>query len=472
MRSLFWFRQDLRLADNTGLYHAAHNADDGLLFVYLICIQDWLEHVVSPVQIDFILRCLADLKSTLEQKGFSLEIIQVKQRIEIAPALLALMQANQITTLVANKQYEINENKRDDSVKALLNEHGLKFARYDDLCILPPGSVLTQKDTAYTVFTPFKKRWAQIFKQSNYLSQFKLPNNTRPIKINTQPIPNAIPGIERRPLADIWPAGERAAHARLDNFLDDAIRHYHQQRDFPALTGTSQLSPYLACGVISIRRCFEAALDANKGFILEGNQGITTWLSELIWREFYKHILFHFPRVCRHQAFKIETDNFQWTNNERLFNAWCAGQTGYPFIDAAMRQLNQTAWMHNRLRMLVAMFLTKDLLIDWRWGERYFSQQLIDLDLSANNGGWQWAASSGTDAAPYFRIFNPITQSEKFDKQGAFIKQYCPELQSLSAKDIHFPADELRLELGYPLAIVNHKQARDAFLSRYKQDVK
>lgn len=472
MRTVFWFRQDLRLIDNTSLYHAAHNADDGLLLLYVICWQDWQEHAIGGVQIDFILRQLEALGASLAEYDLCLECLIVDKRAEIPGAILELMQGHDIDTLVANKQYEVNENARDHAVKALLEQHDLAFARYDDQCVIAPGMIKKDDGEPYKVFTPFKKRWVQLFNQSNYLSQLTLPKKIKAIAIQPQALPNKLAHCERRDLSALWPVGEAHAKARLAEFIDERGSRYKSCRDLPALNGTSQLSPYLACGILSPRHCFEAAFQANRQRVLEGDVGLCTWMSELIWREFYKHILFHYPHVCRNQAFKAETDKLQWDEDEEAFEAWCQGQTGYPLVDAAMRQLNQSGWMHNRLRMLVAMFLTKDLLIDWRRGEAYFSKQLIDLDFASNNGGWQWAAGTGTDAAPYFRIFNPITQSEKFDKQGDFIRQYCPELASLSDKEIHFPSDDIRQQVNYPLAIVDHKLAREAFLERYRRDVK
>jgi deoxyribodipyrimidine photo-lyase len=249
------------------------------------------------------------------------------------------------------------------------------------------------------------------------------------------------------------------------------IHAYHTTRDLPALEGTSQLSPYLAAGVISPRQCLLTAVSQNEGQI-SGAPGPTTWISELTWRDFYTHVLVGFPRVSRHQPFKQKTAAIRWRTNQDEFDAWCQGQTGYPLVDAGMRQLNQTGWMHNRLRMVTAMFLTKHLLIDWRWGEKYFMQRLIDGDLAANNGGWQWSASTGTDAVPYFRIFNPFSQSQRFDPQGTFIKKYCPELTDVPAAALH---DARRLGqavrergLVYPPLLVDHKFARQRALAEFK----
>ena len=231
----------------------------------------------------------------------------------------------------------------------------------------------------------------------------------------------------------------------------------------PSRNGTSLLSPYLAAGVLSPRQCLHAAIDANGGTLTGGRPGVQTWISELIWREFFTHVLVGFPHVCRHLPFRRETDRVAWRRDKQLFERWKTGTTGYPIVDAAQRQLLRTGWMHNRLRMVSAMFLSKDLLLDWRLGERHFMRHLIDGDLAANNGGWQWSASTGTDAAPYFRIFNPAAQSKKFDPDGTFIKRFCPELKSVAANAIHDPSrwpEDLRASLDYPALIVDHAAAR------------
>jgi deoxyribodipyrimidine photo-lyase len=271
--------------------------------------------------------------------------------------------------------------------------------------------------------------------------------------------------------SSLWPAGQHISKKRLRHFIDDHLFHYNQERDFPNLHGTSQLSPYLATGMISPRQCFLAALDANQNELDTGNKGAVVWMGELIWREFYKHILVAAPRVSKHKAYKEETDTIWWDHDEKLMLAWQQGQTGYPLIDAAMRQLKTTGWMHNRLRMVVAMFFTKNLFFDWRLGEKYFMSQLIDGDLAANNGGWQWSASTGTDSAPYFRIFNPLRQSERFDPEGKFILQYCPELQDFDKKSIHEPYKIMPLiaaQSQYPRPIIDLKKNRDKVLAAFK----
>lgn len=293
-----------------------------------------------------------------------------------------------------------------------------------------------------------------------------------PLQIQSDPIPQHVEGFEKpeRALQAHWPAGEAEAQGRLSRFLDETIDDYQQLRDLPAKPGTSQLSAYLAAGVISPRQCLHGALASNRGEFDSGSAGVQTWINELLWREFYKHILTGYPQVSRHRAFRAQTEALPWRDAPADLEAWEQGRTGFPIIDAAMRQLLHTGWMHNRLRMVVAMFLSKNLLIDWRKGERYFMRHLIDGDLAANNGGWQWSASTGTDAVPYFRIFNPISQSQRFDPQGRFIRHWLPELRDLDDKTIHEPVKHRDLFDNnlYHCPMVNLSSSRQRALEAFK----
>jgi deoxyribodipyrimidine photo-lyase len=292
------------------------------------------------------------------------------------------------------------------------------------------------------------------------------------LNIDSDEIPLHVESFETpsNTLRALWPAGEAEARSRLDTFADTRIDAYKSERDFPAKPGTSQLSAYLAAGVISPRQCLHAALQSNQGEFESGKVGAVTWINELLWREFYKHILVGYPRVSRHRAFRPETEALAWRDAPEELAAWQEARTGLPIIDAAMRQLLETGWMHNRLRMVVAMFLTKNLLIDWREGERFFMRHLIDGDLAANNGGWQWSSSTGTDSAPYFRIFNPLSQSEKFDSEGLFIKHWLPKLTGLNKKELHNPADLDGLfgVADYPAPIVDLSASRVRALAAFK----
>ena len=465
-----WFREDLRMHDNTALYHASCKAKRGLIAIYIISTDAWKAHDVAACRIDFILRNLKELETSLRSLNIPLLIIRSDFRT-IPENLLKICAEHEIDAVYFNQQYEVNEARRDLAVENLLRKSSVKIFSYTDQVILAPGEVLTAKGNYYTVFTPFKKSWIKQFTKQQLIVS-PTPKKQSRLNVKSHDIPNRIDNFTCTIASNLWPAGEKQAQQRLANFIDNKINNYAKSRDFPALNGTSSLSPYLTSGVLSPRHCLQAALSINNQQIHEGNLGIITWINELIWREFYKHVLHGFPRVSMHQAFKLETEKLRWNNNSAQLDAWQQGQTGFPLIDAAMRQLKTIGWMHNRLRMVVAMFLVKDLLIDWRLGEKYFMQNLIDGDLSANNGGWQWAASTGTDAVPYFRIFNPISQSVKFDPYGEFIRSYCPELAKLDDKHIHEPSKlnpTLFKQLKYPAPLVDHNQARQRFLQAFKR---
>lgn len=339
---------------------------------------------------------------------------------------------------------------------------------FDDSVILPPGAVMTGNHEMYKVFTPFKNAWLKRLREG-------MPECVAAPKVRSSgaidPAPSITLNYPRQSFDTAhFPVEEKAAIAQLRQFCQNGAGEYEQQRDFPAVEGTSRLSASLATGGLSPRQCLHRLL-AEQPQALDGGAG-SVWLSELIWREFYRHLMTYYPSLCKHRPFIAWTDRVQWQSNPAHLKAWQEGKTGYPIVDAAMRQLNSTGWMHNRLRMITASFLVKDLLIDWREGERYFMSQLIDGDLAANNGGWQWAASTGTDAAPYFRIFNPTTQGEKFDREGEFIRQWLPELRDVPGKAVHEPwkwAEKTGVTLDYPQPIVDHKEARLRTLAAYEE---
>lgn len=472
MRSLHWFREDLRISDNTSLYHAINQADEGCITVYFITPKTWQDHDMAACRVDFILRGLQLLQNDLNTLHLPLLVLEVSDFSKIPAALLQLCTIHHIKQLHFNIQYEINELKRDQAVRDLLTQHGIQVSAHHDQTIIPPEVIRTHKNAPYTVFTPFKKAWIDYY-QHHPVALLPRPQ-AQPLYTHlpaSSPIPKQISGFVNPIDPALWPAGEQAALSRLKYFIENSLVDYKEKRDQPAVDGTSQLSPYLASGMISARVCLQAALEFNEGQLDKGHEGALLWMSELVWREFYKTILVNFPRVCMHKPFKLITEKLRWDENEKLLNAWKTGQTGYPIIDAAMRQLLCTGWMHNRLRMIVAMFFSKQLWLDWRVGEKFFMQHLIDGDLSANNGGWQWSASTGNDAAPYFRIFNPYTQSERFDPEGEFIKYYCPELADLDAKSLHQPYGIPTLfmtGLNYPAPIVDYKTTRERAIVAFK----
>ncbi|MFI4914976.1 MAG: deoxyribodipyrimidine photo-lyase [Phycisphaerales bacterium JB060] len=473
MRPLMWFRADLRTRDNTALSAACAAASKGVLAVFTICPKQWREHDWGDPRVGFLRRNLIDLSKSLEGRNVALKIIERDTFDGVEADLLKLANEHDCTALFFNEEYEVNERARDARVAAAFAKAGLSIRSFHDQCVIPPGELRTQEDKPYTVYSPFKRKWYAHYNDGNAVKAQGLAKKQPEMIATPDAIPEEFGDYDPdagRP--DLRKAGEDHARARLSSFIEGRLEPYKEDRDYPAINGTSTISPYLAIGAISPRQCIEAALDANNGKLDTGGKGPVHWMSEVIWREFYRQILLAFPRVCRHQAFNPKYD-IEWRTDKKAkeeFDAWCEGKTGYPIVDAAMRQLNQTGWMHNRVRMAVAMFLTKDLLIDWRWGERYFMQHLVDGDLASNNGGWQWSAATGTDAAPYFRIFNPISQSKKFDPDGKYIRTFVDELAGVDDDDIHTPweHDGLLSEANYPERIVDHQQARQRALKAFK----
>ena len=352
---------------------------------------------------------------------------------------------------------------------------GSQIERFHDRVIVPPREISTKEGKFYSVFTPYRKVWDGL--ADDNLVESPTPKKQKPIDVEASSVPTKVSGYKfSSSIDELWPPGEKEAQRRLKDY-SKRIDDYSSGRDLPAIDGTSQLSPYLAAGAISPRQCAALAIKANSkeiGDLKEpNNPGARVWLSELTWRDFYTHVLVGFPRVSMHRPFKEKTEGIKWRDDEKDFEAWKNGQTGYPIVDAGMRQLKETGWMHNRLRMVTAMFLTKHLLIDWRMGERHFMENLIDGDLAANNGGWQWSASTGTDSVPYFRIFSPFSQSKRFDTKGEFIYRMCPELAEVPAKALH---DEKKLreavqefDSEYCDYIVDYSKGRARALAAFKK---
>jgi len=427
--SLFWFRRDLRLEDNAGLFHALKEGENvQAIFIFDKNILDHLEEK-DDRRVSFIYKQIERLKQELQSKGSDLWVFYGTP-MEVFQLLL---KDHGITGLFANKDYEPYALERDKMVYDLFQQHELKFRAFKDHVIFEKDEVLKDDGKPYTVFTPYSKKWKA--KLNNfYLKPYP-----------TESYFNNFNQTEANPLLSIESMGfTKHKEDWSDNTVDKAIvNKYHETRDIPALKGTSRLSVHLRFGTVSIRHLARLGMKLNE-----------KWLNELIWRDFYQSILWHFPHVVN-GSFRPEYDRIPWINNEDQFAAWCAGKTGYPIVDAGMRELNETGFMHNRVRMIVASFLTKHLLIDWRWGEAYFAQKLIDFELASNNGGWQWAASSGVDAAPYFRVFNPYLQTERFDPELKYIRRWIPEYGSPD----------------YPKPIVEHKMARQRAIETYKKEL-
>jgi len=421
--TIFWFRRDLRLQDNAGLYHALkENKEVVPIFIFDTTILDKLEDK-NDRRVEFIHHSLMMMQHQLEELGSSLLVFH-GDPIEIFKSL----KPNAVYT---NHDYEPYARKRDQEVKNILNKNGADFKTFKDQVIFEKTEVTKNDGKPYTIFTPYSRKWKSLltpahlksYPTESYFESFK--------KIKAIHLPSLEEiGFE----ANGMPFPERVIKQSI-------VEKYDQQRNFPAIEGTTRLSVHLRFGTVSIRKLAQVAQKKNE-----------VWLNELIWRDFYHMILWHFPEVETH-AFKPAYDHIQWRNDEKEYAAWCEGKTGYPIVDAGMRELNTTGFMHNRVRMIVASFLTKHLLIDWRWGEAYFAKKLLDFDLAANNGGWQWAAGSGCDAAPYFRVFNPQLQTEKFDPELMYIKKWVPELGTKN----------------YPKPIVDHKFARERVLKVYKE---
>lgn len=421
--TLFWFKRDLRVQDNAGLYHALKENKEVLpIFIFDTNILNELDDK-SDKRVEFIHQSLSLIKTQLEEIGSSLLVLHGDP--------VAIYKKLNPMAVYTNRDYEPYARKRDEEVGEILTEKGSALKTFKDHVIFEKNEVLKDDGKPYTIFTPYSRKWKlklnkfflKSYPTEMYFTSFK---KVKPLcMLSLQDI-----GFERT--GSLFP--ERIIKQSI-------IEHYHKQRNFPAIQGTSRLSVHLRFGTISIRKLAQVALKKNE-----------TWLNELIWRDFYHMILWHFPHV-ETKAFKPAYDQIEWRNDPNEFQAWCEGKTGYPIVDAGMRELNTTGFMHNRVRMIVASFLTKHLLIDWRWGEAYFAKKLLDFDLAANNGGWQWAASSGCDAAPYFRVFNPQLQTEKFDPKLEYIKKWIAE----------FGTDK------YPKPIVDHKFARDRVLKVYKE---
>jgi deoxyribodipyrimidine photo-lyase len=469
MRGVIWFRADLRINDNLALYQASQDCRDGLVAIFYLPSKTWQAHQVSGCKVSLMLKQLESLKPGLEKLNIPLMVVKVDTFTDCVTHLLDFMNKHKVDAVYLNNQYEVDERKRDDKLENALRAQDKKYMAFDDTVLVPPGKILTPRLQPYTVFTPFKKAFMSWVSRHGRMHPVKMPEKQIETFVKSTAVPAALAGFKSHIDDSLWPAGEAVANSKLDHFVEHHLSTYAQDRDYPSLEGTSQLSAYLNIGAISPRMCLHKALSATH---LTSKESVDAWVSELVWREFYQHVVYHFPHVCKGESFHAKYDALVWDQDEKLQKAWMEGQTGFPLVDAAMRQLRETGWMHNRLRMLVAMFFTKLMYQDWRVGEAYFMSQLVDGAFAANNGGWQWCASTGTDAAPYFRIFNPTRQSENFDPDGAFIKRYCPELASLNSDEIHDPwkyASAKVSKTGYPRPIIDYKSMRSKTLAAFKQ---
>jgi deoxyribodipyrimidine photo-lyase len=461
--AIYWFRRDLRVSDNTALTEAARRAE---VVVPVFILEDAFRTGpdVGAARLAFLLSSLESLRKNLEVLGYPL-IVRHGRSEALLPKLAREVGAEAV---FCNRRYEPYAQARDNRVFNTLNEARVGFELFKDAVVWEEQELLTQTGKPFTVFTPYSRAW-KAKKASAPHPRLRKTNRPFP-KIPSDPLPSD-PAKLGFPLTQtIFDAGEKAARKALDWFLDGPLFSYAEARNLPAVDGTSRLSAHLRAGTIGIRTILAKLAAARATAAPAGQASCDVFLNELIWREFYLQILANFPHVMK-GAFRPEYNRIEWSDHRAHFEAWCAGQTGYPIVDAAMRCLNATGWMHNRLRMIVAMFLTKDLLINWQWGERYFMKQLVDGDLAANNGGWQWSAGTGTDAAPYFRIFNPVSQAEKCDPGGQFVREWVPELADVPDARIHDPGQDPPLtgRTRYPQPIVTHAEQRVKCLAMFKK---
>lgn len=485
---IHWFRRDLRAADNTALLAAAEASSGAVVPVFILDDALLRGSDVAPARVQFMLDSLRDLEANVRSLGGRLLV----RRGDPAVELVRIAAEAGARAVYFNRDYTPLARRRDERVVRALRAAGLQVESFKDLVVFEEDELLTGAQSPYTVFTPYKKAWLSRLPDSASKPRGKPELREIAVALPQSSIPT--PAELGFAVAQQVPSGgEREALRLLEAFREGgAMQAYSTQRDFLAVDGTSRLSPHLRFGTISPRQCLAAAMStmtyafpAKRSFSPAASDakkdGADAWISELIWREFYVQVLYHFPHADV-GSFRREYDGLRWgsgdaARDEARFAAWCEGRTGYPIVDAAMRQLNQTAWMHNRARMIVASFLTKDLHLDWRWGERYFMRKLVDGDPAANNGGWQWSASTGTDAQPYFRVFNPKLQSERYDPQGEYIRRWVPELAGAPAEYIHEPSAMpplVQAQAGcvigqdYPAPIVDHAVQKAEILRRFQ----
>lgn len=454
---LVWLRNDLRLNDHPAIYEAQQQGD--IAIVICMTPEQWQEHNESPAKCALREQLVNALYSDAKTLNISVHILHLHRFSDCAAAITALCTQHKYQQVWWQNELPVHESQRDAKVENALSDSGIASQRMaPDLIVATP--VLNQQNAPFKVFTPFYKRWLQVLTHQ-LSSPYPEPNQqSEPSQTNHSAFAN------KSFREDLWPADYTSIREKLWRFCHKKEAQYEEDRDFPALPGTSLLSPYLALGAVGPRSCLEAILYVSQKENRDWKSSV--WLKELAWRDFYKQLMGHFPDLSKSLPFKPETQNVKWNDDEFLFQAWCEGNTGFPIVDAAMRQLNQTGWMHNRLRMIAASFLTKLLLIDWRKGEAYFMAKLIDGEFAANNGGWQWSASTGCDAAPYFRVFNPTRQSERFDPNGEFIKRFVPELAPLPPKEIHAPTPAARTKLKYNAPIIDYKSARKRAIAAFE----
>ena len=467
--SLVWYRSDLRTIDCRPLLKACDG--DGVVHAcVLLCVEQWKNHGWGDDRIEYFRRSLQNLSCRLSELHIPLHIREAKTFCDAPGVITRLVQELGIHEVHWGYEYEVNEQKRDKEVSESLTSVGVGVHQHHDQVLLNPHSPRTGQGGAFKVFTPYKKALLRIIEENNYFDAPSVrPEPRSQSMVDSDPIPESFDGVNSTVDLSPFPIGEEAALQALSSFLETRGPSYDSDRDIPSIDGTSMLAAALAVGSISPRMCMLAAHARQAD--LGGSGGLDTWMSEVIWREFYRHVLFNHPHVCRGHNFDRSKDSLVWRDDPESFSAWKTGQTGIPIVDAAMRCLVATGWMHNRLRMVTAQFLSKNLLLDWRLGESFFAKSLVDYDFASNNGGWQWSSSTGTDSAPYFRVFNPVRQGERFDPEGAFTLRWIPELAEIPVRQLHQPwvkHADICERIGYPSPIVDLSASRARAIEAFK----
>ena len=483
-----WFKRDLRIFDNRALSAASKKAKSlgiPLLCMFIISPEDYQAHLTSPARVDFELRTLEVLKRDLEEMDIPLYMTTIDKRRDVPSHMLQKYEEWGAKHVYCNIEYEVDELRREAKLIKKCLGKGIDFTALHDDVIIAPGVLMTGTGKQYSVYSPWFRAWVKHLHEHPHLLEAHDDPSPNPESARTKfkdvflsavpsaPTNKTLPEEDRKRLTSLWPAGEHEAQQRLERFLQEKVLKYKDTRNFPFSNSTSLLSVHFSSGTLAARTAVRAARDANSTKKLDGGKlGHGGWISEIAWRDFYKHVLAHWPYVCMSKAFNYEYNDIEWGYDDERFRRWCEGRTGFPIVDAAMRQLNTMGYMHNRCRMIVASFLAKDLLIDWRMGEMYFMEHLIDGDFASNNGGWGFSASTGVDPQPYFRIFNPYLQSEKFDEEGNYIRKWVEELRDVHGKAIHDPYSRGAVKdaekTGYPRPIVNHSESRQKALEMYK----
>lgn len=467
-KNLVWFRTDLRVCDNPALYTAYRNNNFKLLAIYIATPKQWENHCMSPKQAYFILKNLTLLQNELVKLGIKFYYHQANDFFDSETYLLKFCLKYQIKNVFINYEYPLNERRRDINVKNKLNNNKISLYGFHSSVLLPPASIKNQHGNSYKKYFPFKQHLIKNLKNIELKPQALSKKNILYKMKISKIFPFEYPCEEFN--KKIFPIGEKKALYRLKDFCKKKLDDYNKTRNYPFLNTSSFLSAYLSVGILSPKQCLYYLIKNNTSLWSSANE--CSWFNELIWREFYYYLIASFSDLSKNKPILKWSLHLPWKNNTSHFKAWKNGKTGFPIVDAGMRQLNSLGWMHNRLRMITASFLVKDLLVDWRKGQNYFMSKLIDGNFASNNGGWQWVASTGTDSVPFFRIFNPEIQSKKFDSSGNFIRKYIPELKNVPTSEIHNPHSWIKKQLfsiDYPEPIINHNVCRKTTLSIFNR---